>query len=66
MTDKWVSEMTNYGWVKCTDGIWRRPDDYPGQQLPVPALAEQPVGRDWPNAPVYREPGPYAGGDGAE
>ena len=49
----------NYGWAKCTDGVWRRPDDYPGQRLPVPALTAQPA-REWPDAPIYREPGPYA------
>jgi hypothetical protein len=49
----------NSGWVKCTDDIWRRPDDYPGQQLPVPPLAVQTV-RDWPDHPTYKEPGPYA------
>jgi hypothetical protein len=49
----------NYGWVKCTDGVWRRPDDYAGQQLPVPAAEVQPV-REWPDHPTYREPGPFA------
>ena len=48
----------NYGWAKCADGTWRRPDDYPGQQLPVPALEVQPD-REWPDHPTYRGPGPY-------